>query len=73
MKALTDIGYKATDTTKQVIVDGLDSVEQLTGGSVVKRARTPPDRRVPDERHGRPGQILKADQAQVADSGRRSS
>ena len=39
VKALTDIGYAATDTTKQVLIDGLDSVEEMTGGSVVKLAR----------------------------------
>ena len=39
VKALTAAGYKATDATKQVIVDGLDSIEEATGGSVVKMAR----------------------------------
>jgi hypothetical protein len=39
VKALTNAGYKATDATKQAIVDGLDSVEEVTGGSVVKLAR----------------------------------
>jgi hypothetical protein len=39
VKALTDLGYKATDTTKQALIDGLDAVEELTGGSVVKQAR----------------------------------
>ncbi|MBX3313368.1 MAG: hypothetical protein KF906_03530 [Actinobacteria bacterium] len=39
MKALTSAGYKATDTAKQAMVDGLDSVEEVTGGSVVKLAR----------------------------------
>jgi hypothetical protein len=39
VKALTNAGYKATDTTKQAIVDGLDSLEEVTGGSVVKLAR----------------------------------
>ncbi len=39
VKALTGMGYKATDTTKQALIDGLDSVEQITGGSVVKAAR----------------------------------
>ncbi len=39
VKALTGMGYKATDTTKQALIDGLDSVEELTGGSVVKLAR----------------------------------
>jgi len=39
VKALTDIGYAATDTTKQVLIDGLDSVERLTGGAIVRAAR----------------------------------
>lgn len=39
VKALTGAGYKATDATKQALVDGLDSVEEMTGGSVVKLAR----------------------------------
>ncbi|NLD75120.1 MAG: hypothetical protein GX643_00485 [Acidimicrobiales bacterium] len=39
VKAITSAGYKATDATKQAIVDGLDSVEEVTGGSVVKLAR----------------------------------
>jgi hypothetical protein len=37
MKALTGMGYKATDATKQALIDGLDSVEELTGGSILKR------------------------------------
>jgi hypothetical protein len=39
VKALTNMGYKATDATKAALIDGLDSVEELTGGSVVQRAR----------------------------------
>lgn len=39
VKALTGAGYKATDATKQALVDGLDSVEEVTGGSVVQLAR----------------------------------
>src|SRR3954447_1340160 len=39
VKALTGMGYKATDATKRALIDGLDSIEQLTGGSVVKAAR----------------------------------
>jgi CMP-2-keto-3-deoxyoctulosonic acid synthetase len=39
VKALTSAGYKATDATKQALVDGLDSVEEVTGGSVVKLVR----------------------------------
>jgi hypothetical protein len=36
VKALTGMGYKATDVTSKAIVDGLGSVEQLTGGAVVR-------------------------------------
>lgn len=39
VKALTGMGYKATDSAKAAIIDGLDSVEEMTGGSVVKMAR----------------------------------
>lgn len=37
VKALTDMGYKATDATRDRLVTGLEGVEQVTGGSVVKR------------------------------------
>jgi hypothetical protein len=33
------MGYKATDATKQALIEGLDTVEEITGGSVVKAAR----------------------------------
>jgi len=36
VKGLTSMGYKATDVTSKAIVDGLGSVEALTGGSVVR-------------------------------------
>jgi hypothetical protein len=36
VKALTAMGYKATDATKDALVTGLDQVEELTGGSVLK-------------------------------------
>lgn len=39
VKALTNAGYKATDLTKQAVVEGLDTVEEVTGGSVVKLAQ----------------------------------
>ena len=39
VKALTGMGYKATDSAKDAIIDGLDTVEEMTGGSVVKMAR----------------------------------
>ena len=37
VKALTEMGYKATDATKERLVEGLGNVEDLTGGSVLKR------------------------------------
>lgn len=37
VKALTDMGYKATDATRDRLVTGLEGVEAVTGGSVVKR------------------------------------
>lgn len=37
MKGLTNMGYKATDATKGALVAGLDSIEEATGGSVVKQ------------------------------------
>lgn len=39
VKALTALGYKATDATKAALIDGLDSMEEITGGSVVKTAQ----------------------------------
>ena len=37
VKALTGMGYRATDVTSKAIVDGLGSVEALTGGAVVRQ------------------------------------
>ena len=39
VKAITGMGYKATDATKRALIDGLDSLEEMTGGSFVKAAR----------------------------------
>jgi hypothetical protein len=36
LKALTGMGYKATDVTKERLVQGLDQLELMTGGSVLK-------------------------------------
>jgi hypothetical protein len=38
VKSLTTLGYKATDATKTALIDGLDTLETMTGGSVVERA-----------------------------------
>lgn len=39
VKTLTGMGYKATEATKEALIDGLGTVEEMTGGSVVKMAR----------------------------------
>ncbi|HEX9683370.1 MAG TPA: hypothetical protein VGA13_09825 [Acidimicrobiales bacterium] len=39
IKGLTSMGYRATDISKEAVVAGLDSVEQLTGGSVLTKVR----------------------------------
>jgi hypothetical protein len=39
VKALTGMGYKATDVSSKALVDGLRSVETLTGGSVLREVR----------------------------------
>ncbi|MCB1258495.1 MAG: hypothetical protein KDB26_15395 [Microthrixaceae bacterium] len=38
VKGLTNMGYKVTDATKDALVSGLDSIEEATGGGVVKQA-----------------------------------
>ncbi|MFV0315369.1 MAG: hypothetical protein ACK5O2_00210 [Microthrixaceae bacterium] len=37
VKGLTSMGYKATDATKDAVVAGLDSIEEATGGGVVRQ------------------------------------
>ena len=37
VKGLTNMGYKATDATKDAVISGLDSIEEATGGGVVKQ------------------------------------
>jgi hypothetical protein len=38
VKGLTNMGYKATDATKDAVIAGLDTLEEMTGGSVVRQA-----------------------------------
>jgi hypothetical protein len=38
IRSLTNMGYKATDQTRDAVIAGLDSLEQLSGGGVVQRA-----------------------------------
>ena len=38
VKALTGMGYKATEQTKDAVINALDSIEEMTGGSIVKKA-----------------------------------
>lgn len=37
VKGLTDLGYRATDSSKDAITKGLDTVDRLSGGTVLKR------------------------------------
>ena len=37
VKSLTSMGYKATDQTRDAVVASLDSLDELTGGGVLKR------------------------------------
>lgn len=37
VRQLTEMGYKATDATSKALVDGLENVETVTGGSVVEQ------------------------------------
>ena len=39
VKGLTALGYQMTDATSKTLVDALDSVSSITGGSIVKRVR----------------------------------
>ncbi len=39
VKSLTGAGYKVTDTVRKSLIDGLDTMGEMTGGSVVKSAR----------------------------------
>ena len=40
IKALTTMGYKATDQTRDAALGALDAVETATGGSVVRKVAT---------------------------------
>ena len=39
VKSLTGAGYKLTDSVKKGLIDGLDSMGEVTGGGVLKTAR----------------------------------
>lgn len=60
VKALTGLGDKATDATKEAIIDGLESVEEVTGGSVVTRARDVAEQAVQELNAQVARQILKS-------------
>jgi hypothetical protein len=36
---LTSLGYQATDATAKAMIDGLDALSSVTGGSLLKRVR----------------------------------
>jgi len=37
VKQLTGMGYKVTDATSKALIDGLEAVDEVTGGGVVKQ------------------------------------
>jgi hypothetical protein len=39
VKGLTALGYQMTDATSKTLVDALDTMSSITGGSIVKRVR----------------------------------
>lgn len=39
VKGLTALGYQMTDATSKTLIDALDSMSSITGGSIVKRVR----------------------------------
>ena len=68
VKALTGMGYKATDQTKEAVVNALDSIEEMTGGSIVKRAEDASRSIVYEMNSTIARQILKALKASAARS-----
>jgi len=40
VKGLTSLGYRVTDQTKDALISSLDSLAEMTGGSLVKRAES---------------------------------
>jgi len=39
VKAITGAGYKATESVKRSLIDGLDSLGEVSGGGILKTAR----------------------------------
>lgn len=60
VKGLTSMGYKAADASKEAVISGLDSIEQLTGGSVVKKVRATPRKALYEMNGAIAKQILRA-------------
>jgi len=40
VKALTEVGYRATDLTSGIIVESLEQLQDLTGDAVIKQVRS---------------------------------
>ena len=59
VRGLTNMGYKATDATKTAVIAGLDSIEEATGGSVVRQVSTATQRAVYEMNASIAKQILK--------------
>lgn len=39
VKGLTDLGYRATDISRDALVDGLGNIDRLSGGTVLRQVR----------------------------------
>lgn len=60
IKALTTMGYKATDQTRDAALGALDAVETATGGSVVRKVATQGSKAVFEMNTAIAKQLLKA-------------
>lgn len=60
VKALTTMGYKATDQTRETTLTALDAVETATGGSVVRKVASSGTKAVFEMNSAFAKQLLKA-------------
>ena len=59
-KALTRMGYEATDSTKRAVASGLNALSEVTGGGLVRRAEGARDSAVYEMNSAVAKQVLKS-------------
>jgi hypothetical protein len=59
VRSLTEMGYRATDATKERLLDGLARVEELSGGTLVREVRDTGQKAVYEMNAGIAKQILR--------------